>query len=478
MLISAVTNTVLFYSNPNPVHVDIFKYVLLLYFLYLVLVELLDMYPGMSLRFIFLCTFGVFMLSRVALDGMGLCEFEKLVLIRKAVMSVSEQYTLLSVLTLSVAGFDLGGLVFRRSLMNRAAGVYDPDINPKVLYIGFILMAVFVFPAYFRTFLKLSFILDSKNYLLNFTGGLSGLHYPVWTVGAVKAFTLGFFLVLVAKPKKVFFAAALSLYMPLLLLDSFRGQRGPVLVFILFIVWYFVGVYNVKFRLRYMIAGAVVMIVFSQLMVAYRSNKQHDGGFIIPFLKSQGISLHVPAYMIHYKNEFRNESYPYIFAPIVDQLYLYLHRDAYRQGQSLSRLQYTNDLNHKMMFFLDAKAYLSGRGIGSAMLAEFYDMGGRAGVLVLSLLFFLLVRLVEKYFFTSYISVILLSPVVMSIIYSPRNRVFGFVKEAENYLFILVSAVILNMLLNALERRLPLIQKMMPRNNREQSHRGCSGRTR
>lgn len=262
-----------------------------------------------------------------------------------------------------------------------------------------------------------------------YSGILKNIEYPFYTNGSGTILTIGFILFLMSVPTKKEFYSISSIYLVIKFVDSLKGARAIFLTQLLFLMWYYFKVYSVNVKFKTIIKTFLFVILFSQILVTVRSKEIFNYDLIdglASFLFSQGVSYLVVGYIINYKDIFVGEGiYPYIFQGLFGF-----------KAQSMETLKNGNSLADKMTYYLNQNAYLSGEGIGSNFIAEFYDLGIFWLVLLCVILGILIVqyeKIINKNRFYLMTSIYF----IPNLFYIPRGSFFGG-GLIKNILFILL----------------------------------------
>jgi len=269
-------------------------------------------------------------------------------------------------------------------------------------------------------------------YLSVFNGEIESSSYYTLGIILTRIAYFGFFIFLSGLPNKNNFNKIVLLFLIIAFFDALKGQRGPFLLISIYSIWYYHNIYNIKFNIKKGILIIFGVLAFSQLIVYYRSEKELFDIWEIPyeFMRLNGISLIIPAYMIEYKDSFINDDIPYLFAPIYDYFYrIFIDNDVFYQGRTKELLNVSNYLSIQLIYFINPEGYYVGFATGSSYLAEFYDFGG---LFLGSLSLFILVSLImffEKKLF-KYRLILFLSPIIVTkFIYMPRDSFFKIIND-------------------------------------------------
>lgn len=287
------------------------------------------------------------------------------------------------------------------------------DILKKKLVFNSLILFSFLYA--FKLFLEFKYVLNA-GYITIYIGGLKDVNYYSFLIQYSQLFFLSLFsYYLILNPSKRSFLKIGFLYLILSLLDSLKGARVTFILPLFYIIWYYFNVFNIKINYK-IISRAVIFFVFLLFFSFIISNSRNKGDYTIKdnIVKSAiletGSTLQVVGRYIKNKKSMAF-TYPYILEPIVYP-YFYLTRFSIMvSGQSESMLLYRNSLNHQLTAKVDINSYLNGRGLGSSIVAEFYQYGIIVLVL-LSLIYGFFLILLYKKIFTS--TLLYLSPLVLT----------------------------------------------------------------
>jgi oligosaccharide repeat unit polymerase len=354
-----------FIIPPNQLYIDILKYEILLFFIWC----FISMYKRLkltSLYFLFLFSFGLFILSRIFLDILGLCKFEYANMFFDTYFSLETQKNLLGYILFILISVNFGALNFIKSGNNKNEILDIIQPNKSVGKIG-IFLFILIFPIILaKNYIQFSFVL-AHGYLSIFSGEMDKINYPLYMTGASSIFDISIMLILVSKPNKKLFLIVAIFYLFVQLINSFTGGRGRFILSILFIIWYYYKVYDLKIKIRSIVYFLIFIILFSQTISALRSNQDIslNKNPLYSFFYEQGTSILVLGHMVNSKDKFVNTGAPYILAGL----------NFNTGSNTIKHLKETNSLASELTYFLSPQSYLNGYGIGSSFLGELYDLG-------------------------------------------------------------------------------------------------------
>jgi len=302
--------------------------------------------------------------------------------------------------------------------------------------IGIFIMILFTIPVATKAYIQLNHVMN-YGYLAIFRGDLQELNYPIWTTGSFIIFSSGYYIFLSSFPKsKIKYVMISLLFLSVATLHALTGQRLFVLSALLAILVFYKMIFNAKIQFKSLLRIIFACLLFSVLMgnmrVGFGNGTQNDMlrigdslEIIEHFLYEQTNTRMVPMLII--ERDIKHHTYPFIFSPIVAPL---LRTVSLINGPIYydRNFEITNDISFLTMYTVSRDFALMGAGYGGAVLAEFYNLGGVFGVILMSMILaFILtkceyLRISKRYRF--------IFPVIfMFLLYSvglARNRFFSF----------------------------------------------------
>ncbi len=324
--------------------------------------------------------------------------------------------------------------------------------NKKLMQTAISIMIFSSVPLIYNYIIEFKYIL-THGYLSIFTGELHRNSMTILPQIFPRLMTFGFMLFLAAIPHKKEFKRYVFLYIFVVFLSALKGQRGELLLTLIYLIWYYHNIYHVKFNKKIGVLTLVGILFLSQFAITLRSDYETNL-LEIPyeFLRLNGISICVPSYLIEYKETFKSEGVPYIFAPIYDYFYrVFIDRSVFYSGPSIDLVNTSNYLSFNLTYYINETAYFLGHGTGTSYLAEFYDLGGiYFGAFALSILIYLMMK--WEYYLYRVRWIMFLSPIVVSqFLYMPRDAFF---KIIDNVIIYSLMYIILKIFLRIRERKL------------------------
>lgn len=402
-----------FKTEVNDSDVDFFVFLNVLVYVRIFII-VIRKYGLNSVFIFFIFNFGVFLYSRVFLDFLGFIDFGWANKWNYFEFSNSVKFELLFLLGFSFQLIFIGYNLSTKSDVESVSLSNLPILESWAKNIFLLSCPGLIY----KYFLQFKFVL-ANGYLSLYNGSIQSLKYPIWTYGSGFLTEMAFAIFIASIPKKRTYVIFSSIFMFLQILDVLKGGRSKLFLPLMFVIWFYYKFYNnsIRVNLLKLSSYGVALIIISQVLLKFRDsnnaayNLDSYTSLFIYFFQQQGVSILVPAYLIHYKTEFVNESLPYILYPL--DLF-----DNFSE-QSLEYIQNTLSLGSKLTYFLSPEDYLSGQGIGSSYLAELLDLG-YLGVFIGSLVLGFLIKQFDKSIISTRYLVFLSYILFETVVYMPR----------------------------------------------------------
>lgn len=257
------------------------------------------------------------------------------------------------------------------------------ETRPDFVRCGKIIMLVFLIPLLAKIYIQVSYI-RAHGYASMYSEQ-GEMKYPFWVNGAFTFFISGFVLFLSGKPEKKELIKWSAFYFVVFSLSSLRGQRGPILSLLLFLMCLFVKKFSLRIKIRHLLILLVVVIAFTyslgNLRKSYGGNQSTKkskidiGAVAESVLYSQTTTRAVPLLIINGGIEYH--PYPFIFTPITLHFSKLIWPEKNRS--EISGQKY-NIIGRTLIYNVSKAAYLQGYGYGGAFIGEAYDCGGFIGL--------------------------------------------------------------------------------------------------
>ena len=258
-----------------------------------------------------------------------------------------------------------------------------------------------------------------------YSAGTGALGMPLYIRVANMVYTVGYFLIVASKPSFKEYSIYTLLYFISLIPTLLSGERGEVLLVIVFYVWYISNVY--KKRIKWFviailgIAGVVISYVIS--LTRQELGVEAEGLFkiILTFFSESSTTFKLTAFYVENK-----DSIPHNLPFFLDQPFYGLTSTILglpSAGQSLEMVEVRSSLAHNLVYYLNPGYYLNGNSMGTAWVAECYEFG-IIGVILGATVLSLFVRFFETRIVGSRYFSILTYMFFGLIIMSPRSSLF------------------------------------------------------
>lgn len=346
-------------------------YLLVILFIWAFILTLQE--KSFSIFQVFLFTYFFFLLSRIFLDAIGIIDMRTLGLYRRAMMSNDQANEVLSILIVYLIGSVYAWLITKHR-EREDINTFDKKIEPlsfnnplKILfYIYFVLFCV-----------KLAYIAREvmrHGYLVIFDGSISSMHFPIILTGAA-IITEGLFIILMYYNRdERSFKVLCGLMLFAGIVKSFTGQRGYILVFLLFVIYLWATHYKPIKIFSFKIVLLIIIIpLLIQVTWNYRYHVEDSFSDLISqnvyvrVLDTQGASLEVVGDMVEFNDTFYNEV-PFFLGYIVDSF------KSEPAGQVYEDIAEGNYLGDHLTYKLSQGTFYAGHGTGSSIVAEAYDL--------------------------------------------------------------------------------------------------------
>lgn len=395
---------------------------------------------------IFLITLFFFNVGRVFIDiflkiNMNLCTlYLNGVLSEKTVFILLKMYILFLIVS-SIAFLSMSNTKIKIE--------HSKFKNHKYIkYIFYILL--------FLSFLKIVKIIQFvylHGYLSLFNGEISSLNF----LRGITIICEAMFIVLIynSNSKKEFlyytFNMLVFIYIPKIL----TGQRGPTILFILFMIYFYNTKYKIENKRKIFFLG-LIFIPIMQSIVLYRDYKQisffnlFDIETFLGVLYQQSVSILIPAYVVEFKEELiYNHKYPYLLSYFVD-----IFKDT-GNGQNIKKIINGNYLGDQLTYFISPNLYLSGGGTGTSIIAELLDLS-KLNYILFSIYSFIYIRIslfVEKIKEKNILIFTISYFYLQSFIYSPRDSIGKIVSNILYHIVFVLFFYYLNVFLYKFRRK-------------------------
>lgn len=210
-----------------------------------------------------------------------------------------------------------------------------------------------------------------------YASGTGGMGMPLYIRVSNMIYTVGFYLIVASKPAYKDFCKYTLLYFISLIPTLLSGERGEVLLVVVFFIWYITRFYDKKIKL-FIIAILGVLGVVSSYVIAFTRQDlgvetQDLFKIILAFFSESATTCKLTSFYVENKDAVEH-SYPFFLDQAIygiKSLLLGLPN----AGQSLEMLVQRSSLGHNLVYYLNPGYYLGGNSTGTAWVAECYEFG-------------------------------------------------------------------------------------------------------
>jgi oligosaccharide repeat unit polymerase len=258
---------------------------------------------------------------------------------------------------------------------------FEYSHNQKMLFIGKMMMLTSGFLVVWRVKIEVEYL--KENFVKIYIGGSSALPIPFYLRLGSVLFKSGYMMILASLPTKSTFKKYSFLNLGLMIPQLVIGYRGAFAVSIIFILWYYIKIYDTKSNYKKIIIGGFVLVIVLQIIAFTRErgymNEVKITNVFLMFFVSQSNSFNVLPLYIQFKDIMVPHNYPFILDPIISMI---IRAD----GQSLEVLERRSSLGHQLVYTINPSYYLGGTSLGTTLTAELYEFG-IIGIIIGSVLF-------------------------------------------------------------------------------------------
>lgn len=237
-----------------------------------------------------------------------------------------------------------------------------------------------------------------------------------------------------------------------------QGRRALFATTLLFIIWYLLKYYNIKWiRYRYLIIGAAgvfLLVILFYLVEQMRGNQSVQTVNIFEivksFLISTGGSDSVIANTIVRSDMFPKAKVLYIINPIIFNPVTLILTGKTGIAQGIDYVNNFNDFSHWISYLTESSLYESGHGMGTSYLAESYFVCGIIGVVAISIILGILIRVISSInFHDNFVIVSLAFVFVQNLFTLPRSALFDWF---DQFTYFVISLILLYIVVKILKK--------------------------
>lgn len=271
---------------------------------------------------------------------------------------------------------------------------------------------------------------DGNRVLLYQTGSNDALGVPLYLRITNMLFTASFYLLIASCPRKKVFIKYFSLFMCTMIPILMMGERGEVVVPIIFILWYFYRVYGISIDLlKVFLIGTSIMIV-SFIVSVTRMGDVVSGlsvfDMILGFFASSATSFSLLAYYVQFRDSIMDHNYPFFLDSLIGGL-------TGATGQSMHVLEVRSNIGHQLVYSLNPGYYLAGYSTGTSFIAEMYEFGV-CGVIIGTVMLGLFCVLFENKMCKNHFRMLFAYLFFQFLILTPRGSLFVPIYDIIKYI--------------------------------------------
>jgi len=454
ILLAQIYSSQLFNLNSSSTYVNFLKiqiiFVIAIAFVAFRILKIPKHHP----YFIFTALFFLFLISRVVLDILGLCDISYSTHFMLYEFSEKTQSRTLHNLLLALYAFQFGCLIaFYLTNKRQKAIDYRAISKTNWLKFGVIIIVVFctlLLAEYYKT---VGFIRQHGYYALQ----RSELHVKSYYTYIIEQVAwVGIAVFLAGMPtKKLFKIIMIGFIGPLLFVKIFSGVRGLVMCVSFVFAWYYVQVYRIRVSYRFLFILALpLMIVFLLYIQSYRVSQSMQINQLSPdtfrgFFYSQGFTINTLMFSVEHHLElvpdfgFKN-LFATLYALIDKAIIRFAGQPELSLMEKLDKYGYSGYL---LTYRVNPSMFAQGKTMGTSYVTEFFLLGMEKLQLIGGFIFgYLFITFINTLQYKNWgIGVIIL--LLPEIIYLPRYALFGFLTNNFIKLTVFFSFIALSQLL-------------------------------
>ncbi len=316
--------------------------------------------------------------------------------------------------------------IYNKKSSRRRRIINIPQYNKKYFKIGRFLMITMLPWAFLYAYLLYStFSLNRTTMYIN-----GGTEVPLYLRLTNLFFVIGYYFIIASVPPRNKFIKYSLIYLATLVPILMMGERGDVVVPIIFIIWYLNKMYGIKVNLSKVVLIAVAIMVISYILTFTRLGEDVNSitfsVLILGFFATSATSFRLLSYYVMFKDQVMEHTYPFVLDSLIGGL-------TGQYGQSLETLEVRSSIGHQLVYTLNPEYYLSGASMGTSFVAEGFEFG-LIGVIIVSSLLSIMVNFVETKMTKGFIKLFLLYYFFQIIILSPRGAILPGIYDIIKYL--------------------------------------------
>ena len=404
--------------------------------------------------FIFTALFVLFLISRIVLDILGLCDIGYSAHFMLYEFSEETQSRTLHNLLLALYAFQFGCLIAFYLTNKRQEKIdYRAISKTNWLKLGIIIIGVFCALLLVEYYKTADFVRQHGYFALQ----RSELHVKSYYTYIIEQVAwAGIAVFLAGMPtKKLFKIIMIGFIVPLLLVRIFSGVRGLVMCVSFVFAWYYVQVYKIRVSYRFLVIVALpLMIAFLLYIQSYRVSQSMQINQLSPaafrgFFYSQGFTINTLMFSVeHHLTLVPDFGLKNLFADLyalIDKAFIRF--TGQRELSLMEKLRKYGYSGYLLTYRVNPSMFVEGRTMGTSYVAEFFLLGMEKLQLIGGFIFgYLFITFINNLQYKNWgIGVIIL--LLPEIIYLPRYAVFGFLTNNLIKLIVFFSFISLSQLL-------------------------------
>lgn len=416
-------------------NIDLYKKVLIIVFIEVFIISFKEGF--LNIYQTLLITIFFFNIGRVFIDVFFKVNMNMRTLYLDGILKDNTVLTVLQIYNLFLLLSSIAFLL----LDDKREKVYRKNLkNHKYLkYIFYILL--------FLSFLKVLKIIQFVylyGYLSLFNGDISSLNF----LRGITIICEALFVVLIynSNSKKEFLYYTMNMLFFVYAPKILTGQRGPTILFILFMIYFYNSRYGIKNKKKIILLG-IILLPIMQMIVLFRDEKiivltkLFNLETFVGVVYQQSVSILIPAYIIDFKEKLIfNNKFPYFLSYFIDIF------KGLGNGQNMKKIIYGNYLGDQLTYFISPTLYLSGGGTGTSIIAELIDLS-KLNYILFSIYSFIYVYLSIFINKIKELNILLFTIsyfYIQSFIYSPRDSIGKAVSNILYHSFFIALFYIFN----------------------------------
>ena len=256
--------------------------------------------------------------------------------------------------------------------------------------------------------------------LLLYQGGGDAIGMPLYLRITNILFTGGYYMIVASIPPQKSFIKYSLLYFVPLIPTLLAGERGAVIVPVIFVLWYLYRQYGARIKIGKLaiVAFGIITVCF---VIAMSRVGEEIGGvtlstILLGFLSSSASGFRILSSYILYEDVIYPHPYPFVFDSFVAGLIGV-------SGQSYETLNARASIGHQLVYTINPEYYLSGASMGTNYVTECYEFGV-LGVIIGALVLVLILAFFETRMRKNRFLLIFMLPMFTQFVLCARSSLF------------------------------------------------------